>query len=77
MHRSALGLLAAVYAALLVYASLYPMARWQPTELSLLDLLWSPWPRYWTWGDVVVNVLGYVPLGLLVGWAAWRSRAGV
>ena len=77
MHRSALGLLAAVYAALVVYASLYPMARWQPTELSLLDLLWSPWPRYWTWGDVVVNVLGYVPLGLLVGWAAWRSRAAV
>jgi VanZ family protein len=76
MHRSALGLLALVYAALVAYASLYPLARWQPSEFSVLDLMFAPWPRYWTWGDVLVNVLGYVPLGLLVGWATWRGRGG-
>ncbi|MEX3613129.1 MAG: VanZ family protein [Burkholderia gladioli] len=52
------------YAALVVYASLYPFLGWRSLGVGPFDYLFAPMPRYWTMFDVVTNVLGYLPLGL-------------
>jgi len=54
-----------VYALLVAYASLYPMQGWRDHGLSPFAYLDASWPRYVTAFDVAVNVLGYVPYGLL------------
>ena len=54
-----------VYVALAVYASLYPLADGRGHGLSPFAYLSAPWPRYVTGFDLAVNVLGYVPYGLL------------
>ena len=66
------ALLAAAYAALIVYASLYPFNWHHPQGLWSLALLNLPWPRWWGWFDVIANLLGYLPLGALVFAAAVR-----
>src|SRR5690606_33053314 len=58
--------MAASYAAVVVYASLHPLAGWAPPTAPLLAFLGAPWPRYYTLFDVVVNVLAYLPLGFLL-----------
>jgi VanZ family protein len=65
-----------VYAALIVYASLYPFADWRDQGIWPWAFLAAPLPRYWTWFDVVANVLGYVPLGFLLALAFMRSGRG-
>ncbi len=60
--RIALGF----YALLIVYASCYPFGGWRDTGLLPWTWLTEPMPRYWTGFDLVVNVLGYVPLGALL-----------
>jgi VanZ family protein len=55
----------AVYALLVVYASLYPLEGWRDHGLSPLAYLVSPWPRYVTAFDLAANVLGYLPYGFL------------
>ncbi len=80
-QRSSAAPLALVYAALVLYASLYPFTGWRwppgPTLGALLALPWPPWRDPF---DVWSNVLGYMPLGALLyvaqvrgGRAAWRS----
>jgi VanZ family protein len=65
-RRSTLAAMSlAVYAGLIVYASLYPWVGWRGHGLSPLAYLDAPWPRYVTAFDVAVNVLGYLPLGFL------------
>lgn len=58
--------LAACCAALIAYACLYPFSGWQASGLPPLDYLAAPWPKYLRSEDLVVNVLGYVPLGFLL-----------
>lgn len=58
--------LAASCALLIAYACLYPFAGWQASGLPLFDYLAAPWPKYLRSEDLVVNVLGYVPLGFLL-----------
>ncbi len=66
--------LAAAYAALVVYASLYPFSGWHHAlGLWSLAFLSLPWPRWWDWFDVIANLLGYLPLGALVCVGAIRS----
>jgi VanZ family protein len=55
----------AVYALLIAYASLYPLAGWREPAGSAFDFLAAPWPRYVTAFDLAVNILGYLPFGLL------------
>src|SRR4026209_377496 len=81
MRESPLArILFAAFAALTVYASLYPMEGWRATGVSPFAYLAAPWPRHITYFDMVVNVLGYVPFGFLAaaalqprlrGWAAF------
>ena len=60
--------------ALVVYASLYPFGAWRwPAGGHLVDLLRLPWPPWLTPLDEAFNLVGYVPLGLLVYVAAARS----
>lgn len=57
--------LAAYFAAaigiLIVYACLHPFTGWRDPGLPLFDFLSAPWPRYYSWVDLVVNVIGIVP----------------
>lgn len=72
-HRSSAAPLAWLYAALIAYASLYPFVPWKAPGVSPFAFLTLPWSRYWTWFDLVSNLLGYVPLGALVFGAIVRS----
>ncbi len=62
---SASPFLAAAYALLIVYGSLYPFSGWLPAE-DMLAFLTDPWPRYIIRSDVIINILVYLPMGLLV-----------
>ena len=72
--RSSASPLAGLYAALIVYASLYPFSAWRVPGVSLFDFLLLPWPRWWTGFDLGANLLGYMPFGALVFGA--RVRGG-
>ena len=66
MRESPLArILFGVFAALTVYASLYPMEGWRDPGVSPFAYLTAPWPRHITRFDIAVNVLGYVPYGFL------------
>lgn len=67
--------LALWYVALVVYASLFPFHSWRDQGVAPWAYLWAPWPRYWTLTDTLANLAGYVPLGFLITWAAWRRGA--
>ena len=73
-QRSSAVPLAWLCAGLIVYASLYPFGDWRVPGHSPLQFLTLAWPRYWTTFDLVANLTGYVPLGVLV-FGAW-VRAG-
>jgi VanZ family protein len=80
-QRSSAAPLAGVYAALVLYASLYPFTGWRwPPGPSLAALLALPWPPWRDPFDVWSNVLGYMPLGALLyvaqvrnGRAIWKA----
>ena len=73
-HRSSATLLAGVYGTLVLYASLFPFTGWRwPPGQDLLTLLALPWPPWRDPFDAWANGLGYLPLGLLVCFAARRS----
>ncbi|MBY4833448.1 VanZ family protein [Burkholderia dolosa] len=66
------------YAALIVYASLYPFGGWVSLGIGPFDYLFAPMQRYVTAFDVVTNVLGYMPFGALAVLALrprWRGAA--
>lgn len=71
--RSSAWTLALIFAALVVYASLYPFAGWRVQGVPLLAFLRAPWPQYWTGFDLVANLLGYAPLGFLLALGLTRS----
>ncbi len=67
-HRPSSFLRAALlaYVFLIVYASLYPFSGWEYAGVFPPAYLPAPLPRYWTWFDILINVAGYVPLGILL-----------
>jgi len=72
-HRSSAVPLAWLYVGLIVYASLYPFAPWRVPGVGPLDFMLLGWPRWWTWFDLVSNLFGYLPLGVLLFVALVRS----
>jgi VanZ family protein len=65
-RRSSSAPLALAWAALILWATLYPFGPWRwPPGTALADLLRLPWPRYTDGFDILSNLLGYAPLGLL------------
>ncbi|RZI95693.1 MAG: VanZ family protein [Variovorax sp.] len=75
-HKTTALPLALAYAALIVYASLYPFSEWRDQGIAPWAYLTAPWPKYWTGFDFGVNVAGYVPLGFLAAIAVLRTRPG-
>jgi VanZ family protein len=66
MQKTSAWPLSQAYAALIVYASLYPFAGWRDQGIAPWEFLASPWPKYWTGFDIAANAGGYVPLGFLL-----------
>ncbi|MDD2990482.1 MAG: VanZ family protein [Zoogloea sp.] len=52
---------AAAIGVLIVYACLHPFSGWRDPGLPAFEFLSAPWPRYYTWVDLTVNVIGIVP----------------
>lgn len=52
---------AAAIGVLIVYACLHPFTGWRDPGLPVFYFLDLPWPRYYTWVDLTVNVIGFVP----------------
>ena len=75
-RRSALIAAATVgYVVVVIIASAYPLSGWRLPDRQLLWLQLGEWPRYYTYSDVIANVLAYVPVGGLLTW--WlRHRLG-
>ncbi len=57
------------YVAVLCYASLAPFFGWHRPEAFTL----FTWPKYFSEFDFLVNVLAYIPLGVMLA-ATWRQR---
>ena len=79
--RRPLGFLGALllgYAAMVAYASLAPFGPWEPLGEASWYFLLAPLPRHINPFDVLVNVLAYVPLGMLAAatFAVWRPGPG-
>ena len=72
-HHSSASPLALLFAALIVYASLYPFTGWRVPGVSPFAFLALPWPRWWTSFDLISNLFGYLPLGALVFGALVRT----
>src|SRR5574337_593033 len=74
MHKTSAWPLALIYAALIVFASLFPFEGWREQGIS-------PWvfftaripPPYWTWFDINLNLAGYAPFGFLLALALLRT----
>lgn len=71
-------LLAAGYALFIAYVSLSPFSGWREQGLDFFEVLQTPLVLTFTPFDAVVNMLAYIPFGLLVG-LSLRARlpAGV
>lgn len=65
------------YLVLLVYGSLSPWSGWRSLGVGALAYLTAPWPAYVTGFDLALNVLAYLPLGLLLVLALYPRLRGV
>ena len=72
-HKTSAWPLAQAYAALIVYASLYPFSGWRDQGIAPWAFVTSPWPKYWTGFDVAANLLGYAPFGFLLALSFMRK----
>ena len=64
------------YTFLILYASLYPFSGWRRTGAGPLTYLTESFPHYWTVFDVSIDIVGYIPFGMLLVLACypWLSR---
>lgn len=58
-----------LYALLVLYSGLAPWSGWRDLGVAPLAYLTAPVPRHLTTFDLIVNVIGYLPLGALVVFA--------
>ena len=65
------------YLLLVIYASWFPFSGWRDSGLSPFSFLSLKMPRYWTGFDVMVNVVGYVPLGTLLVLSLYPFLRGI
>lgn len=66
---------AALYAVMIVYASLEPFAGWMAPLPGTPFFLFAPWPTRYTRYDVAINVAAYVPFGFFVALIGRRTPA--
>jgi len=67
--------LATGYALFIVYASLSPFSGWRAQGMDFIEMLEAPFRVTYTTFDAALNLLSYLPFGLLVG-LALRARFG-
>ncbi|MDD5384682.1 MAG: VanZ family protein [Gallionella sp.] len=67
--------LAIGYALFIVYASLSPFSGWREQGLDFIEVLAAPLLLTYTAFDAVINLLSYLPFGLLAG-LALHARFG-
>jgi len=67
--------LAIGYALFIVYASLSPFTGWREQGLNFTEVLAAPLSLTYTAFDAIVNLLSYLPFGLLAG-LVLRARFG-
>lgn len=60
-----------VFAAFIVYGSLFPFSDWRSPEAELFSFLFV-WPQSIERADIVQNILAYAPLGLFA--VLWRRQ---
>jgi VanZ family protein len=65
------------YLLLIVYASWFPFSGWRSSGLSPFAFLNLQPQRYWTGFDVMVNIVGYMPLGVLLVLALYPLVRGI
>jgi len=66
-----------IYTLLIGYASWYPFSGWHSVGVTPQAYLTAPWPHYWIKFDVAINVVGYLPWGMLAVFALFpRLRSG-
>ena len=71
-ERRTWAILSAIYGLLLIYLSLFPFDwNWHPSKERAAFLL--PWPDHLSRADVLVNLVAYLPFGLLLA-LHWRGR---
>jgi len=75
VHRSSAWPLTWVAAALIVYASLYPWSGWRWPESQVFHWV-LPKLGFEVANDLVANILGYLPFGLIMCIAHLRSGRG-
>jgi VanZ family protein len=66
--------LGAGFVASIIVATLYPLSDWKLHASSAWAFLWQGLPRFWTWFDLLSNLLAYLLLGLLLT-LGWLKRA--
>ncbi|MES2324902.1 MAG: VanZ family protein [Pseudomonadota bacterium] len=64
------------YLLLIVYASWFPFSGWSGSGLSPFTFLTLKMPQYWTYFDAIVNIVGYIPLGMLLVLALYPLLRG-
>jgi len=67
--------LATGYALFIVYGSLSPFTGWRAQGMEFIEMLEAPFRVTYTTFDAALNLLSYLPFGLLVG-LALRARFG-
>ena len=67
--------LCCIYALLIAYATLYPFTGWRGQGISPFEWV-GAWPKVLFTGDIVFNLLAYVPLGMLAVWALFPLLRG-
>lgn len=58
-----IGLLS--YLLLIIYASLYPFIPWNDIGIPMWSYISLSLPKYWLKFDLIINILGYIPLGII------------
>jgi VanZ family protein len=66
--------LSLLFAAAVGFATLYPLVDWRLRGSGAFAFLAAGLPRYWTWFDVLSNVLAYGVLAVLLS-LAWLAHA--
>jgi VanZ family protein len=64
--------LSLIYAALVLYASLFPFSGWRDQSNDWWLMVTAPWPHYWTAFDLLSNFVGYMPLGFFLALTVLR-----